>query len=255
MNNEVINWYDDNGHLSAEGRAAYVDFTYRNKTDLIPQDVRQHVQTCLMCATDLEALLAAYQQQTNTTGQKPTTGKQLHLRPEGARPKVMPWRWAASIAIPLLIAASLFFGYRSHTNSALFTEYNVVYELPQTRGSGQSSAQEAILLYNAGQYQAAVKAFSAIEGNNTELVFYKAHALLQAKQYTEAILAYQEVIANSNRYDNEATWYLAMAYLAANKPVQARQMLFTLTSDTQVDAYYAKKAQALINDLNSFWRF
>jgi len=258
MNNDQINWLDDDGHLTAEGRAAYVDYAYRNEIEKVPEEVRQHVQTCLLCATDVEALYAAYKEQMQHEADQPAskTGKQVHLQPAATNRTLRPWRLAASIVLPLLMAAGIYWGYSTHTDSALFNTYNQVYELPQTRGANQTSSYaEAIQLYQAGRYAEAADALSSMASNNAEVEFYRAHALLQAGRYNDALLAYQGVIGTSDRFDTEATWYLCLTYLADNKPTQAKQSLLTLTSNPNTETFYAKKAQALLADLNSFWRF
>lgn len=204
----------------------------------------------------LEAAETTAEQQSDQT-----TAKDAKVRRIG-----MFNRLAIAASFALLLTAGWFMFSQPSTPDQLFADNFAVHQdvlsveiedrLAET-GFGTNKAalatlQTAIDTYKSGDYQSAINQFNAFEATAPEdaltsyAQFYKAVALLETQQ-SEA--AQKELISLADKTNfplqNEAKWYLSLAYLKQNKVTEAKALLQNLSTVTD----YEQRVKKLLNKL------
>lgn len=89
---------------------------------------------------------------------------------------------------------------------------------------------DARAAYNDGNFEVAAGLWKALAARYPEkaeyqLLYARSIFYQQVPDYEQAILLFEQVIANSNRFDQEARWYLALALLKQERIVAAQKQL------------------------------
>jgi len=121
-----------------------------------------------------------------------------------------------------------------------------------TNKDALATLQTAIDTYKSGDYTNAIEQFTAFETTAPEdalatyAQFYEAVALLETGQSAAAQNELLSIIDKANfPLQNEARWYLSLAYLKQNKVTEAKAILQNLSTVTN----YEQKAKKLLNKL------
>jgi len=163
------------------------------------------------------------------------------------------WLVAASVIILLGIGSLIFNIYGNDDPNKIYAEYfepyrNIIH--PVERGeSNESIEAKAFQAYENGEYYKALNLFNSIKNLEEKDVncieFFKGVSLMALDKNEEAIDILLPIASEIEEGDyhlsQKATWYLALAYLNANKIEKAKSKLYIISHD---DAFTFKKEEA-----------
>lgn len=134
-------------------------------------------------------------------------------------------RIAASVLVILSVTA--LYQYLTFSSAKFFDQNYSAYEAPTMRGSAGSTIQS---LYNERNWKEVVNRFERSVTHTTEEWFLAANAYLQLNQLPQAIGGFQAVqkqnaATRATLFQDDAEYYLAMAYLKNNEPASALPIL------------------------------
>ena len=89
----------------------------------------------------------------------------------------------------------------------------------------EDARMQAIRSFNAGEYAQAEQYFSGIGEKTEEDVFYSGISSLYNKKYKDAIAKLESLAGSESRYQEEANWYLAVAYILDGVLAAAKDLL------------------------------
>lgn len=145
-----------------------------------------------------------------------------------------PVSWALRIAASLLLGVTAYSGYELSTFSAdrYYEAKFMPYHLPVTRGSVQQTTP-LDSLYLAGNYAAVTQQFRDTPAREPRDYFLTAVAHLQRGEYQPAIRRFGELQDYNDRhaaafFRQETDYYLALAYLGANRVEEAYALFRTI---------------------------
>lgn len=163
------------------------------------------------------------------------------------------WAVAAGLVLLLSISFTWFLTQEKQSNEELFIAYfepyrNIVH--PIVRGESSSDVQtKAFEAYEEKDFDKSITLFNNIlkkDSSNTVIAFYKANALLQKNQTTEAISIFKENIKSSESLQDKNLWYLALAYVKENNIEEATKTLNQLIA---LSDYKSEEAKILLKKL------
>lgn len=139
-------------------------------------------------------------------------------------------------AVVLVIGASAaIYKYTVTSSSGIYSAYYTAYDLNTSRGatSAQDDMEQA---YKARNWSAVDDAFKKKKVKGNKSYFLEGMADMEAKKYDEAIGMFQQVmaansLAGSDYFEDEAEFYLAMAWLARNDVKEAMPLLDKIKAD------------------------
>lgn len=117
-----------------------------------------------------------------------------------------------------------------------------------TRGDAkEKDLKKAMLAYENGDYQGLLSEFDTLEEAHPELSIYKGIVLMEQLEYERAIQELKQVHEDRNSSFNEdASWYLALAYLKVQDLAEARRIMTQLSKKS---AKYQEKSSLILNKL------
>ncbi len=165
---------------------------------------------------------------------------------------------AASISLVLLVGAGLFYlnSNTTRTNQELVASNFTIYDAPAIFRSGDKddalTLKAAFVAYNQKEYQKAVGLFEkSLLEDPRQIVpnFYIGQCKLALHDARGAIPSFQKVVDhNDSPYVEQATWYLALAYLDLNKNEKATALLHKLS---QEQGAYSERATRVLEELQT----
>ena len=186
----------------------------------------------------------------------------LEARLDDAPAKVVPlrrnrlrlWLAAASVALLVLAGGWLFRQFNTATTPAeLYATYYTPYPnalAPVVRGEDDLSPRErAMAAYEVGDYSGAAAQLAALPDANLDSQFYQAISLMGSDRTGEAIQLLERLGAERFAYQQQAQWYLALAYLRAEQVTGARTALEKLR-DNYPD-YRQREVAELLDQLTA----
>lgn len=209
------------------------------------QTVENHLLDCPLCAEAVEGYRLL--QEENTIHRDATPPRRMRLYTRLA--------WAAAI---LTTAVSLWLLVDQPQSRDLYAAYFEKYPNDITsnpRGSSEptepgSLLEQGVILYTEGNFQESRKVLAEYlrqESSDPAGTFYLGLTLLESGQISEATHILRGLAPKTGPYSEEASWYLALAYLREGKKDQAKDQLKTL-----IDAgkgRYFKQAKSLFSKL------
>jgi len=164
-------------------------------------------------------------------------------------------KWSIAASVALLMGLG-WIGYNSllktdyeNLYAANFQEYpNTVYTI--TRGDNNASVErEAFVAYESGNYKEAILNFEKVQQEESKgyLDFYKAQAYLNLGDNTAAIPLFKGIQSGESDFNEEANWYLALAYL---KQKDKEKAISVLRHHIEKYNYNKEKAVTLLDQLN-----
>ncbi len=164
-------------------------------------------------------------------------------------------RWKATLAIAasLTILVLLAWPLLSEDADSLVTAYIEEAHSPATieRSSATEITElnEALTLYNNGQFDQALILFIPIitkGGETGEVQFYAglSHLLKKEPSAIEAISLFEKVLKGDSRYRQQARWLLSLAYYQSGAYNKTAELLRKISSDTS-HFKYAQAAKLL----------
>jgi hypothetical protein len=144
-------------------------------------------------------------------------------------------RYSLRIAAILILAAGSFFTYQyfSATPEKLFSQNFTSFTIHETRGTGTSALKEA---YQKNNMPGVIEQFKLLQQPEAEDYFLTGNAFLNTRQPAKAIEAFTTMqqknkINNTHYYEEDAEYYLAMSYLAADEVDNAFPLLKKINAD------------------------
>lgn len=132
------------------------------------------------------------------------------------------------------------------TSQELAMSYLEPFPVQQVRGEN-TQGEPAILLYQSGQYSEAAEAFKILDSSNPGIVLMYASALMQVKEYKQALEVLEQV-ESSGRYTDVYLWNLALASVLDGQDDTARGLLEEISRSSH---YKGKEAKELLERLLS----
>jgi len=118
-----------------------------------------------------------------------------------------------------------------------------------TKGSvtDTDNRSQAIIHFNAKDFEKAIVNFSNIENQNTEDSFYLAMSHLYTKEYNRAAQLLGPIADSESILNQEAKWYVSIAHTLNKSTAKAR----TTLREIQPNDWNYKKAQELLKGLTN----
>ena len=167
---------------------------------------------------------------------RPETASVSAVQPGGAVVRSISRLALRAAAVILVIGASTaIYKYTVTSSSGIYSSYYTSYDLNTSRGAtaAQDDMEEA---YKARNWSGVDDAFRKKKAKSNKSYFLEGMADMEAKKYDEAIGMFQQVIAANNLagsdyFEDEAEFYLAMAWLARNDVKEAMPLLDKIKAD------------------------
>jgi len=146
----------------------------------------------------------------------------------------------------LLVGASGVYKYSITNTSSVYEQNFTSFDLETSRGSNNDGELEKA--YRNKNWTGVENIFNAQKEKTIKSWFLAGMANMELKNYTAAIISFNEVVSLNKRgaesyYQDEAEYYLAMSYLAAKQPKDAVTVLKKIRSDK--DHLFYKKASSI----------
>jgi hypothetical protein len=145
------------------------------------------------------------------------------------------FRYTARIAAILLlvVGVTVLFQYYTASNEQIFRDNFAPFELRTSRGAGVESLEQQ---YQKGDYAAVVSNYKNIASPSQADRFLYANAALQTNDAAAAIAALTALqdankTAGTHAYEEDAEYYLALAYLKNNEAAKALPLLKKIHED------------------------
>ena len=163
-------------------------------------------------------------------------------------------RYAAAIAIIILIGSITVFRERNLTIDELLTPYDIPYQPSAGSRSMQLNSNEdfahGLEYYNTSDYRNAANFFSKVIENNPKdmaATLLNGISNYEITRYSEAKASFGKVVEdNKSLYVDQAEWYLAACYLRTDENEKAIQILQKIKKES---GHFAKPAARLVRKL------
>ncbi len=181
--------------------------------------------------------------------------QQAELSSDGKKPTnrfLMYWLAAAA-------TISLFFGLGywlipQSSPESLYQAYyqpypNIVSPSERSGNQAEDEMSRAMRAYEQQDYPSAIALFQAKQDElGSAYQFYLAICYLETSEYKKSIAILEEVRQSGDQaYALPTLWYQCMAYLADDKPEEAKGILQKLAQEE--DGFYSKKARELLDEM------
>lgn len=168
--------------------------------------------------------------------------------------RILQYSFRVAAMLVLVAGAAIVYQYYAATPAQLYNDNFHSYNLRESRGNNNYSKLED--LYKAGNYTAVMDQFKQLAAPTTEDYFLEGIAALNAGNASAAIqsfLALQQLnkVANTHLLEEDATYYLALAYLKNNEPASALPIFEKIHADEghpyhrNVSSWFLRKLRRL----------
>lgn len=146
--------------------------------------------------------------------------------------------WTMGIAAVLVIGiTAIMLWPQSENSNELFKAYfepypNVI--MPTVRGgevNEPSTVQKAYRAYDEGNYTEAVQFFENLEVKDDGSLFYLGNSYLAIHETENAIQVLEKLVNEQSQFDEEAKWFLGLAYLKIGDNAMARDTFGKIKSE------------------------
>lgn len=136
----------------------------------------------------------------------------------------------------------------TQSSAELYTQYFEVYpDFVTSRAIEESGLSKAIQYYNDEKYQLAANEFQVLylgDSLKYDVSFYLGLSYLNTGSNTKAIKILNSVVENSDKYQQQARWYLALAFLKNNQLDKAKT---TLLKIKPLEYHYSESREIIEN--------
>lgn len=177
------------------------------------------------------------------------------------KPKVVPlirkkWWYVAAACLFTIVASAIFLLQKPNLET-LYTEYYTAYPnvvAPIVRGNAtnvDSAVRDAFALYEGNEFENASIKFEQIYkiSNAPFAAFYQGICLQELQQVNESIIVLQKISLSNKEFYLLSQWYIALAYLKTNQPLEALPLLRTVA---QSEHPLHTNAQELLKKLKPY---
>jgi hypothetical protein len=136
----------------------------------------------------------------------------------------------------LFIGASILYKYMSVTNQSVYEKQFAAYELSNTRG--QETVDAETQAYQSKNWKEVTTIFNTVKNKTNKSVFLAAMAEMELKHFPQAVLLFENILrSGDNAYQEEAEYYVSLAYLMNHEENKAVLILDKIKADTS-HTYY-----------------
>jgi tetratricopeptide (TPR) repeat protein len=158
-------------------------------------------------------------------------------------------RYAAAVALLLIIGSVTLFHDKNLSNEDILNRYYKAYEPPTVQRSGSAIVNEdyslALEFYNIHDYEKAAELFTKVLENNPrdmQSALLNGVSNFESNKYPEASSSFADVINdNNNLYIDQAQWYLALCYVRTDEKDKAVRQLETIKKGNGIHSKDATK--------------
>lgn len=218
--------------------------------------VENHLLDCELCSAAVEGFAASYDFEKDQNLEQLAERFPYSEAARAAQTQALrnSYRWlnriAAAAAILLLPLAAWLY-WNSQADDRLYLHYFESYQSDylSVRGKADNAPpllKQAMANYQQKEYLRSLPLFeSYLEEipENTIAIFHAGLASLEAGQTTKAIQYLEIVRINDNDYYEDASWYLALAYLKLDRKAEAQGILDDLSKIP--NGYYNQQVKDL----------
>lgn len=154
--------------------------------------------------------------------------------------------WMAAASVIVVVVSSIFIFNQGPTPEEVYQAYFETYDnvmSATTRGEvdATTSFEQAMQVYDQGNYALAIKMFNELPGveKDSGVYLYLGNSYLVEKQPEKAIETFKKALKNPGNFENQLQWYLAMGYLQAGNVEKAVET-FTVVKNSD----YSKNKEA-----------
>jgi tetratricopeptide (TPR) repeat protein len=150
-------------------------------------------------------------------------------------------------AVVLLVGAVAVYKFATVSSESFYNDHYSSYTLSTARGEGETSLLEQA--YRNNNWNEVVTQYNALAAKTNKDHFLAGVAAMELKQYTQAIERFNAVL-NSNTgtgdsyFQDEAEYYLALAYIANKQTKEADSLLRKIKADN--GHLYQQKANNML---------
>jgi len=147
---------------------------------------------------------------------------------------------SAAVFIGMMVFAYVFMQ-KKPTNTEIYAQHYEPYELSlSSRSADSNSKDSAEKLYTEGAYSQAIPIFQDIlsteNPSSSPILMGLGIAFMETGQTEKAIQQFEQIITNEDfNYEDEALWYLSLAYIKKDDLVNAKAKLEILATDKARD--------------------
>ena len=252
--------FDDSKCLNAQQIQHYLSETADNEERY---EVENHLLDCPLCSEAIEGFANHYNFEEDTALEElknrfgNQTNEEAIVRELPRRSRLISLNRVAAAAMMLIIPIAGLLYWNASSGERLYQSYYDGFELEggQLRGSNDAvkldaNYSKAIDFYNAKEYANSLTYFEAYLGENREdakATFLAGIAYLEEGNYPNAIDYLSTARFNDEQYYEEASWFLALAYVKNDNKIDARIVLDELLKIE--NGFYSKKAAALKTEI------
>ncbi len=170
------------------------------------------------------------------------------------RRRLLPYLMVAASILLLVFALSRFLQEPAiKSTPELYAAYFSPYDIPSSQRNATNELDLQIAdLYNNKKYSMVLplleEKLASLNPQPSNLLLAKGIALLETNQAEKALLSFQQITTNKDfNFEDEVTWYSALAYLKMDDAVTAQLLIEPLASKPNADHH--AKAKQLLNEL------
>ena len=159
--------------------------------------------------------------------------------------KTPRFKYAAVLTGLVVIGSMLFFSFNTQSATKLYNEFYKTYNYPDNSRSAGTSFDEAINYFNNKEFGKALAGFQSYLKYNpgsSKIAFLSGVTNMELKNFPDAEISFNNVINREvSLYTEDATWCLAMCYLATEDKTLARDQLQIIAKSENRYKYTARK--------------
>jgi tetratricopeptide (TPR) repeat protein len=146
-------------------------------------------------------------------------------------------------AIVLLVGSLVVYKFATVNANDFYNRHYTSYELPTSRGGVETASIE--LAYRNADWNAVINLYNSLAVKRNQDHFLAGIASLELKQFPQAIERFTQILninaaGNDTWFQDEAEYYLALAYIANNEIAKASTLLDKIKADS--NHLYREKA-------------
>ncbi len=152
--------------------------------------------------------------------------------------KIEPIKWMLQIAasILLLLGAWFTWQYSNTSSSNLYSEIYQPYNVNTDRGMGDLKIHNMVPAFKDENYIEVIKIFETLSTSNNREKFLAAYSYHVTNNYKKSLAIFQQVLAynkqnNTRLYNDEAEFYIGLAYLKLDDCKSAFQIFERIRSN------------------------
>lgn len=166
--------------------------------------------------------------------------------------KLKPLQWVLRIAavFVVVLGISLTYLYVSNDGEQLYSELHNPYNVVVDRAETNQAGTKLVALYEAQNYQGVLDEYSRQPSKTTREQFFAGMAYSELQQFENAVPIFEGILANnkingSRLYNDEAEYYLGLAYLKKGQYNKAYDLFSAIHNDNN-HTYSTKVSQWLL---------